>query len=753
MSESISVNTGCGIALLNSDGVVFLCDAEFRFITDHDITGMHWSDLTSSILKLSDTTLVSLFEPLYLSDFRRTLSLSATLNTRREPDISFQLSLHPVWDPETENLVQVILTLLSGSGQTPSQTIAGSNADEWEKTFNAMTDPVTLQDRDMRIVKANSAAYEMFGVDMPNSLLGRKCYEVFQNLDTPCTGCPVTQTAQDCAIHSGLVYNSRLEKTFDIRSSPIYDDDGVLHLIVQIARDVTLNLQQEAERRLLSAAIEQASESVMITDCNGCLLYVNPAFCQTTGYSKEEAIGKNTDILKSGVHDQKFYLEMWGRLQAGRSWRGRLTNRKKNGTFFKEDATISPLINSSGEITNYIALKRDITREESLERQLHQAMKMEAIGTLAGGIAHDFNNILSAIIGYCHIAKYKLQKDNPVQEDLDQILAGGDRAVDLVKQILTFARQESRQQLRLLKVQYIIKEVLKLLRSSLPSTIKIKQEIDEDCLGIMADPSQIHQLLMNLCTNARQAIGDEHGEIVITLTQHEAKEVRAIGGETHSPPGKYLQLSVADSGCGMDRTMLERIFDPFYTTREKEHGTGLGLAVVHGIVKKHHGEIHVDSEIGKGTTFHMFFSVPEDELETTRERVAQVVHGNERIMLVDDEIAVSIVHEKILTKLGYVVSRFTDSLEAMEAFRKDPGCCDLVITDMTMPSLTGKELAIQLLSIRPELPIILVTGYSEAVDKEKAMEIGIRDFLLKPLRKENISSAIRNVLNKGKHSE
>lgn len=620
--------------------------------------------------------------------------------------------------------------------------------EEWEKTFDSISDIVTIQDPEMRIVRANKSAYRNFNLKY-GSLIGKTCYEIFQCFEGPCIGCPVVRTGSDLCTHNNLIYNERLKKTFDVRSSPIFDDEGELKWVVQIARDITDNLEHEAERRLLSAAIEQASESVVITDREGVLEYVNPAFTETTGYQRDEAVGQGAGILRSGIHDQSFYQEMWSKLLAGEVWRGRLTNRKKDGSFFREDATISPVVDSHGEITNYIALKRDITREESLERQLHQAMKMEAIGTLAGGIAHDFNNILSAIIGYTHIAKGKLAQDLPVHEDLDQVLAGGDRAADLVKQILTFARQETKEQFRPLRIQYIVKEVLKLLRSSLPATIELKQNVDSSCDAIMADPGQLHQLLMNLCTNAKQAIGLHHGVITITLKQQEVAESYVIGDTGQATTGKYIQLSIQDTGCGMDREVLERIFDPFFTTRAKEHGTGLGLAVVHGIVKKHGGEIFAESEVGKGTTFHVFFSIVERVREPAVAVQGPEFRGSEHIMVVEDEAPVGRVLESILSKLGYSVTLVTDSPEAVSRLRDNPNCCDLILTDMTMPNLTGLELAREALALRPQLPIIMLTGYSEAVDKEKAVKVGIRDFLLKPVRKDKLSAVIREVLDSG----
>ncbi len=378
---------------------------------------------------------------------------------------------------------------------------------------------------------------------------------------------------------------------------------------------------------------------------------------------------------------------------------------------------------------------------------------MEAIGTLAGGIAHDFNNILSAIIGYAHMARGKLPGDSQAQEDLEQIEAGGDRAVDLVKQILTFARQETEEQFRPLRVQYIVKEVLKLLRSSFPATIRFSHFIDNGCGPIMADAGQMHQLLMNLCTNARQAIGEEHGEITIRLEryQEENRQLVAEGLDPLQTP--CVHLLVRDTGCGMAPRLLERIFDPFFTTRAQERGTGLGLSVVHGIVMKHKGVILVDSTEGKGSSFDLYFPMVEDEPAAHRRTSGSECFGSERILLVDDEVMVGTMHERMLRRLGYLVSYFSSSIEAVKAFRENPDCCDLVVTDMTMPQMTGTELAREMLALRPGVPIILMTGYSEAVDKEKAARIGIREFLLKPVDKTDFSIKIKEALSGGAHSD
>jgi PAS domain S-box-containing protein len=620
--------------------------------------------------------------------------------------------------------------------------------DEWENTIDAIQDIVVILDLDQRIIRANRAAHEISGLKY-GELTGRKCFEVFHGNTAPCAGCLAWQPGSKMNINTGLVYNGILSRTFEMSSLPVYDDSGRVKFLVHTGRDVTQKLKDEEERLRLSAAIEQTSEVVVITDKDGSIQYVNPAFSVKTGYSRSEVIGQNARILKSGEHDFKFYEKMWGSLLEKGVWSGQLINRKKDGTMFWEDATISPIYNGEGQITNFVAVKRDISKEKSLERQLRQAMKMEAIGALAGGVAHDFNNILSVMIGYGQMAKGRLGDEDPVRADIDQVLLAGDRAVDLVKQILTFSRQDTQEQFKPLRVQHLLKEVLKLLRSSLPVTIELNHSINNDCRPILADSTQIHQVLMNLCTNAKQAIGGRYGRITMNLSEIKVTEAHIGTTCLLNGPGDYIYLEVTDNGCGMDSLLLERIFEPFFTTKTKDHGTGLGLAVVHGIVKKHGGEILVNSAVGQGTTFHVYFPVHTADMDAEQEVVSQEAGGSERIMVVDDEMTIAQMLQRMLAKLGYRVTIFTDSIEAVSMFRKSPEAYDLVLTDMTMPKMTGAELAQEILALRPELPIIMTTGFSEIIDKEKAERLGIREFLFKPLKKEQLSRAVRKVLSNG----
>ncbi len=620
--------------------------------------------------------------------------------------------------------------------------------DEWEKTVDAIHDLVIITDPEKRIIRANKAAHEIVGFRY-GELTGKKCYEVFRGNASSCIGCPVASSEKNTTVCTGLVRNDILRKTFEVSSSPIYGDNEKVKYLVHTARDVTQALKDEAEKLRLSAAIEQTSEVIIITDSQGTIQYVNPAFTEKTGYTRAEVIGQNPRMLNSGEHDREFYQKIRETLLGNNVWKGQFVNRKKDGSLFWEDATISPVYNGEGQIANFVAVTRDISKEKSLERQLRHAMKMEAIGTLAGGIAHDFNNILSVMIGYGQIARGRLAENDPAIGDIDQILSAGDRAVDLVRQILTFSRHDLSEKFKLLRVQPMIKEFIKLLRPSLPVTIELEYSIQEDCPPILADSSQIYQVLMNLCTNAKQAINGGYGKIEVNLKVVHVDEENYRLTSLLKRPGDYVELEVRDNGCGMGADLQERIFEPFFTTKAKEQGTGLGLSVVHGIVKTHGGEIDVNSSVGRGTSFHIYFPVQEAPADDEPETYEFEQMGSGRIMVVDDEMAIAQMLKKMLERLGYSITIFTDSLEAVSSFRRKPDAFDLVLTDMTMPKMTGAELTREVLSLRPKLPVIMITGFSEIIDKDKAQRMGVKEFILKPVKKEKLSQVVKRVLGHG----
>jgi signal transduction histidine kinase/ActR/RegA family two-component response regulator len=380
------------------------------------------------------------------------------------------------------------------------------------------------------------------------------------------------------------------------------------------------------------------------------------------------------------------------------------------------------------------------------ERQLQQVLKIQAIGTLAGGIAHDFNNILFPIVGYTELTMDEVSEDSVAHKNLEEILKAANRAKDLVKQILTFSRQ-SDQERKPIKIQNIITEALKLLRASIPASIEIVHHIQDDCGPVMGDATQIHQVIMNLCTNAYQAMQDKGGKLEVILTETDISYDELIN-KIGMQPGKHLKLLVKDEGCGMEPSVLDRIFEPYYTTKAQGKGTGLGLSVIHGIVKNHGGDISVLSTPGKGTIFQVYLPLIENlDLGTNLEATAGITKGDERILLVDDEEQIVAMERQMLENLGYQVTARTDSQEALEVFAEHPHQFDLVITDMTMPHMTGDQLAQKMLDIEPNIPVILCTGFNEIITEEKALAMGIQKFVMKPVVKNDLAATIRSVLD------
>jgi PAS domain S-box-containing protein len=514
--------------------------------------------------------------------------------------------------------------------------------------------------------------------------------------------------------------------------------------VLGIAIDTTEHKRAEDERARLVTAIEQVAEGIMIADANFIIQYVNPAFERTTGFDRAEIIGRHTGILKSKKNDRAFYENIRNTLTRGEVWSGRVQAQKKDGTLYDVEARTSPVRDESGNIINYITIRRDITLEMKLEKELRQAQKMESIGTLAGGIAHDFNNILTAIIGYTEMALTRIPDRDPARNYLDQVITSGYRARDLVKQILTFSRQ-TEQERKPVQIAPIVKEALKLLRSSLPTTVEIRQEIAVNPVGdiVMADPTQIHQVLMNLCTNAFHAMRDKGGILNVVLAEVDAGSLCSEHPELQ--PGSYVSLTVNDTGCGMDASVMERIFDPYFTTKAPGEGTGLGLSVVQGIVRSHNGIISVQSLPGVGTSFRVLLPLAGGTVAQRPEKMDVLPVGSERILFVDDEKALVDLGKQMLEGLGYRVSAQTSSLDALEIFRSEPDAFDLVITDLTMPGLTGIGLARKITSIRPRTPVILCTGFSDQ-NEDQAETAGVCDFIMKPYVVATLAGSIRKVL-------
>jgi signal transduction histidine kinase/ActR/RegA family two-component response regulator len=452
-------------------------------------------------------------------------------------------------------------------------------------------------------------------------------------------------------------------------------------------------------------------------------------------------------------------LRVWERKQ-GMDGHYQRRLRHREGHFIWTQVSATSILDDDGQFAGSFCMFTDITerkREEKerkqLQAQLQQALKMEAIGTLAGGIAHDFNNILSAILGYAEMARDKVPEDSPATRDLNKVLTAGARAAALVEQILAFSRQAIAERIPL-QPDHSIKEAIKLLRPSLPSTIAIDQRIDLSTAPILADPTQIHQILINLCTNALHAMESNGGTLTLTLQNCylSHKDLRA---QPEVAPGSFVMLSVSDTGTGIAAEIQQRIFEPYFTTKSPGKGTGMGLAIIHGIVTSYGGFITCASEPGQGTTFRVFFPASEAEKEeTTVKPSGTVPQGRrERILYVDDEAALVELGTTMLQRLGYEVTARSCSLEALQIFHDQPEHFDVVITDQTMPMMTGADLARRILQVRPEIPIILCTGYSNLVDAEQAKSWGISAFAMKPMTRQHMAVLLRTVLDNKEYQE
>ncbi|MEJ2691191.1 MAG: PAS domain S-box protein, partial [Deltaproteobacteria bacterium] len=524
---------------------------------------------------------------------------------------------------------------------------------------------------------------------------------------------------------------------------------GMIHDITERKLIEEKFLQSHAR---FEAIFNSITDAIVFVDLERHIVMINPAFTATFGYGLEEVSGKTSKMLYANPED---YL-VQGRERYHEAAKVvapicEIEYRRKDGTVFPSETLGVPVNDFNGETIGFLAVIRDVSeRREAekerkrLERQWRQSQKLEAIGTLAGGIAHDFNNILAVILGYAGLAREEARQGSDLADYLDKILQATHRSKDLVKQILAFSSQ-ARIERAPLRPQPIIKEALKMLRASIPTTIEIQENISEDCGTIDADPTQLHQVLMNLCTNAFHAMEEKGGILRVELKIADSPPAEIVG-VTPDTKKIFLELSVSDTGQGIGPDTITKIFDPFFTTKVKGKGTGLGLAIVYGIVQEYGGTVTVESQLGKGTTFHVY--LPQSRrgaIPSSLER-ATVQTGRERILFIDDEELLADLGKEMLERLGYRVTVKTNSLEAMETFRNQADAFDLVITDQTMPGLTGIELATRMLQIRPELPIILCTGYSNLVNEHVAREQGIKEFALKPITQTTIAQLIRKAL-------
>ncbi len=626
---------------------------------------------------------------------------------------------------------------------------------EWQHIFDSIQDFVYILDTDHNIVQANQALADFLGTT-PDTLMGKRCHEVIHGRDKPCPNCPhnvVTKKKKTITLET---YDEKHNRHLLSTATPLFDNDE-LQGTVNFIKDITdiKQAEEDLKRNAMEwdTAMDASEDAHFLLDLNRHILRANKKFYQMTGSTPQDAMGRHITEIVHHDGEEEMTCPV---CRAQKEQRDDVivleADDRHNPTGLPTEYTVTIVKDDQGHPLSIFMRVHDLTnaRQEIEEQkriadQLRQAQKMEAIGTLAGGIAHDFNNLLGIILGYTELAKDDAPSGSPLEEDLEQVIEGAYRARDLVKQILAFSRQAEIQRIPM-QMQSLVKEALKMLRSSLPTTIEIKDDVDSSCGVVLADPTHVHQILMNLCTNADHAMEETGGVLKVSLqTVHFDSESRHVVPQLE--PGEYIELMVSDTGTGIGPDVIDKIFDPFFTTKEIDKGTGMGLSIIHGIISEYGGAITVESELGKGTTFHVYFPIVDQE-EIPVEKEAEIIPmGRERILFIDDEELLAKMGKDMLERLGYHVTMRLNSLDALTAFQNNPEAFDLIITDQTMPSMTGTDLARRMLQIRPDIPIILCTGFSNLVDEESAKLMGIREFAMKPLTKGKIATLLRKVLN------
>lgn len=537
-------------------------------------------------------------------------------------------------------------------------------------------------------------------------------------------------------------------------SNMVLTEEGELRMVVSMGVDITERRQADADRARLMTAVEQVADAIAVTDASGAIQYVNPAFSNLTGYDREEVLGQNPRILKSGRQDLAFYQALWAAITAGRNWKGTIVNKRKDGSLYVEETTISPVRNEEGEIVNFVAVKRDISERlrmeeerEKLEERVRSAQRLEAVGRLAGGVAHDFNNLLNVILGYGDLALQQLHPQDPLRANLQQMIAAGQRAAALTRQLLAFSRRQALEP-KVLNLNDLIRNLEKLLGRLIGEDIALELALAQDLGRVLADPGQVEQVIMNLVVNARDAMPDG-GKLLIETANVELDEAYAAR-HPEVEPGQYVMLAVTDTGCGMTEAIMDRIFDPFFTTKDRDKGTGLGLSTVHGIVKQSGGSIWVYSEVGRGTTFKVY--LPRTEMQPQRAAAQQAEvrpsEGGEHILVVEDEGSLRELMGDMLSRLGYRVTLAANGGEALllveEGLRPD-----LVITDVVMPHINGKQLVDRLRRTQPDLKVLYTSGYTANAIVHHGVLDPAMPFIQKPFGMQELSAQVQRALQTG----
>lgn len=606
-----------------------------------------------------------------------------------------------------------------------------------------------IDPRTMKIIQANTAAEQYYGYSFKD-LIGMDYQEIAVNhaQENYSFIRRVLETSGATLLGRQRMAGGEI-RDVEILASPVLS--GAKNYVFLIVHDISERKKAQHQASFLASVIEQSVEDVIITDTEGSITYVNPAFSETTGYSPEEVLGQNPRILKSGKQDAAFYEELWQTISSGKKWQGVFINKRKDGSLYFEKAIIFPVKDELEQIINYVGILRDISYERKLEEQVQQMQKLEAIGTLAGGIAHDFNNLLTVINGHAELALMRIPNDNKAHRDIISILSAGKRAQKLTNQLLAFSRKQL-YELRVINLNNVISDLEKMMRRLITEDIRMELDLQPDLPYVKADPSQIEQILINLIINARDAITEHKKQTKNRFIRISSSvfEIDEAFREKHpgSTAGKHVLIKVADSGMGMDEQTMARIFDPFFTTKEVGKGTGLGLSTVYGIVKQNESYIEVKSLPGKGTEFSIFWPVTSKKPEAGNPQAEQsrLPRGQADILLVEDDPAVRDFAASALLELGYTVHVAENGLQALELYEKNSRRIECLITDLIMPGLNGWELSKKIQKSNPQICVIYVSGYTyQHLIREGSLEAGVH-FIQKPYSMRSLSGLIKKVM-------
>ncbi len=575
---------------------------------------------------------------------------------------------------------------------------------------------------------------EIIGSQLSNFVVPGDAPKVKPAVDDLKSGLPYQQKWQ-CRRRDGTVFSAEV-------IASILPDGNLLGMV----RDITERTRSEAQLLLQSSALNAAANAIVITDSRGIIQWVNEAFTRLAGFTREEAIGKTPRILKSGMHSKEFYADMWATILDGRAWHGQMQNKRRDGTLFEEEMTITPLKDQDGRILHFIAIKQDITERRKLEHQFLRAQRMESIGTLAGGIAHDLNNVLSPIMMSLEVLRMRFP-DAESQETLDILSSSADRGAAMVRQVLSFARGMGGQRMEL-QVKHLVRDVVKITEETFLKHIRVSSNIPADLWTVLGDATQLHQVLMNLSVNARDAM--PHGGTLTFAAENVTIDAQYASMNIEAKPGPFVLIQVEDTGSGMSAAVLEKIFDPFFTTKEIGKGTGLGLSTSLAIVKSHGGFLRVFSEVGKGTKFHLYLpaQIEASAQSGAAQAEAALPRGNgELILVVDDEVSVRQITQRTLQAFGYKAITAEDGAAAISAYARNFVEVAAVVTDLMMPIMDGPNTIAVLQRMNPGVRIIAASGLGSASQAAQVASMGVKHFLAKPYSAETLLRTLKQVLS------